>query len=175
MAGRRFYRQETRIPLKTAYLSLGSNLGDRQRNVEDAFDRLEAEGIHITGRSSLYETEPQDFAEQPWFLNVAAACQTSHFPLQLLAILLRIEREGGRVRGTRPKGPRAIDLDILLYGEHVIDTPRLIVPHPRMLQRRFVLEPLLELAPDLRHPVTRQPLRSYLNDVAGQKLRKLPI
>ncbi len=127
----------------------------------------------MESRSSWYETAPQDVEDQPWFLNIAAACRTSYFPLQLLARLLRIEREGGRTRMGRSKGPRTIDLDILLYGEHVIDTPRLTVPHPGLLQRRFVLEPLTEIAPGLRHPVTHRPLASYLIQVKDQPLRKL--
>lgn len=173
MAGRGSRRQAAGGALKTVYLSLGSNLGDRRRNIEDALARLEAEHISVSARSSFYETEPQDVKDQPWFLNLAVACQTTCFPLQLLSILQRLEREGGRRRSTRSKGPRLIDLDILLYGDHVIDTPRLTVPHPRMLARRFVLEPLLEIAPALRHPVTRQPLQRYLRDVADQPLHKL--
>jgi 7,8-dihydro-6-hydroxymethylpterin-pyrophosphokinase len=93
--------------------------------------------------------------------------------LQLLAILQRIEREGGRTRAGRPKGPRLIDIDLLLYGNHVVQMPQLTVPHPHMLERRFVLEPLLEIAPELRHPITKQPLRSHLKSIAGQQLRKL--
>lgn len=174
MAGWRSRRTEIGDALKTVYLSLGSNLGDRRQNIEDALDRLAAERIQVTRRSSFYETEPQDVKEQPWFLNLVAACQTTLFPLQLLAILLRVEREGGRIRGNTPKGPRVIDLDILLYGSRVIESPRLTIPHPRMLQRRFVLEPMLEIAPALRHPATKQPLQIYLRDVAGQQLRKLP-
>jgi 2-amino-4-hydroxy-6-hydroxymethyldihydropteridine diphosphokinase len=135
--------------------------------------RLEGEHVHIIGRSSFYQTEPQDVRDQPWFLNLVAVGETSYFPLQLLAILQRIEHEGGRTRGGRPKGPRLIDLDLLLYGDNVIETPQLTVPHPRMLERRFVLEPLLEIAPDLRHPLAMRPLRSYLKGIAGQRLRKL--
>jgi len=98
------------------------------------------------------------------------ACETRLFPLQLLTALLRIEREIGRVRRL-PRGPRVIDIDILLVGSAVIDTPQLTIPHPRMLERRFVLEPLLEIAPELLHPVTRRPLRDYLSQVKSQKLR----
>jgi 2-amino-4-hydroxy-6-hydroxymethyldihydropteridine diphosphokinase len=123
--------------------------------------------------SSFYETEPQEVTDQPWFLNLVAACETAYFPLQLLAIVERIERAGGRAPRHRPKGPRTIDVDILLYGEAVIDVPQLTVPHPRMLERRFVLEPLLEIAPALRHPVTKQSFRTYLKSVASQQLRRL--
>ena len=145
-------------------------MGERDENIERALALLEREQIHVVVRSSIYETEPQDVAGQPWFLNIAVACETRLFPLQLLTALLRIEREIGRVRRI-PRGPRVIDIDILLIGSAVIDTPRLTIPHPRMLERRFVLEPLLEIAPALLHPVTKRPLRDYLSQVKAQKLR----
>jgi 2-amino-4-hydroxy-6-hydroxymethyldihydropteridine diphosphokinase len=161
--------------VRPAYLSLGSNLGNRQENLERALAALEAESIRVTARSSFYETEPQEVWEQPWFLNLAAACETAYFPAQFLTISQRIERELGRVRepGATPKGPRLIDIDILLYGNVVMQTPRLTIPHPRLPLRRFVLEPLLEIAPDLRHPGTGRYLRDYLRKVQGQQLRKL--
>lgn len=135
---------------------------------------LEAESIRVTARSSFYETEPQEVWEQPWFLNLAVACETMYYPLQFLAISQRIERELGRVRGPglRPKGPRLIDIDILLYGNVVMQNLRLTIPHPRLPVRRFVLEPLVEIAPDLRHPGTGRYLRDYLDKVQGQQLRK---
>jgi len=145
-------------------------MGERDENIERALALLEREQIHVVVRSSIYETEPQDVAGQPWFLNIAVACETRLFPLQLLTALLRIEREIGRVRRL-PRGPRVIDIDILLIGSAVIDTPRLTIPHPRMLERRFVLEPLLEIAPAILHPVTKRPLRDYLSQVRAQKLR----
>ena len=148
-------------------------MGERDENLERALALLEREQIHVVARSSIYETEPQDVAGQPWFLNMAAVCETRFFPLQLLTALLRIEREMGRVRRL-PRGPRIIDIDILLIGSAVIDTPRLAIPHPRMLERRFVLEPLLEIAPELLHPVTKRPLRDYLSQVKTQKLRLKP-
>ena len=160
---------------KKAFLSLGSNVGSREQNIQRALAALERERIRIIGRSSIYETEPQDFPQQPWFLNMAASCETTCFPLQLLAILQRIERELGRVRGTGivRKGPRIIDIDILMFGTVVMSMPQLVIPHPRMLQRRFVLEPLIEMAPDLKHSETKQPLSRYLSSVAAQKVRKL--
>lgn len=159
---------------KQVYLSLGSNLGDREQNLRRAMEALERQGVHIVKRSSLYETEPQDFPHQPWFLNMILECQTRLFPVQLLTVLQRIENELGRVRtGAVRRGPRTIDIDILLFGAAIMDTPRLVIPHPRMFERRFVLEPLLEIAPDLRHPLTREPLRKYCNAVAAQKVRKL--
>ena len=161
------------MPARTAYLSLGSNLGDRQAAIEQAIGALEREGIYVIARSSIYETEPQDVKDQPWFLNLVARCETRCFPLQLLTTLLRIERELGRTR-TRAsrKGPRVIDLDLLLFGNTVMHTPELVLPHPRMLERRFVLEPLVEIAPELRHPETKELFSSYLGQVAGQKVKR---
>jgi 2-amino-4-hydroxy-6-hydroxymethyldihydropteridine diphosphokinase len=157
---------------KTVYLSLGSNLGEREDRLAQALSDLERQDVSIVARSSVYETEPQDIANQPWFLNMAVECRTRAFPLQLMNLLLRVEREIGRVRHANlQRGPRPIDLDILLFGNVVIDTPQLTVPHPRMLQRRFVLEPLLEIAPSLRHPVTREPLRTYLAATLDQQVR----
>ncbi len=160
---------------KTVYLSLGSNLGDREDNLRRACEAIEREHLHILKRSSLYETEPQDVANQRWFVNLVLECQTHCFPLQLLTILQKIERDLGRVRGagTVRKGPRTIDIDILQFGNVLMDTPQLTLPHSRMLERRFVLEPLLEIAPELRHPGTKEPLTKYLSQVARQKVRKL--
>jgi 2-amino-4-hydroxy-6-hydroxymethyldihydropteridine diphosphokinase len=136
---------------KAVYLSLGSNLGDRAQNLERAIAALEREHIHVKRRSSIYETEPRDVAEQPWFLNMVVECETECFPLRLLAVVQRIEREMGRTRhGVPPRGPRLIDIDILLFGTVKMKTEKLEVPHPRMLERRFVLEPLVEIAPGLR-------------------------
>jgi 2-amino-4-hydroxy-6-hydroxymethyldihydropteridine diphosphokinase len=147
-------------------------MGERGENLERALALLEREQIHVIARSSVYETEPQDVAAQPWFLNMAVACETRFFPLQLLTALLRIEREMGRIRRL-PRGPRIIDIDVLLIGSAIINTPRLTIPHPRMLERRFVLEPLLEIAPELVHPIIKRPLRDYLSQVKTQKLRAM--
>ena len=161
------------VPGKVVYLSLGSNLGDRQAHLQRALACLEQDGIRIRRQSSVYETEPQDVAGQPWFLNIAVECEAWLFPLQLLKTLQRIEREAGRVRaGAVRRGPRVIDIDILLFGHAVMDTPQLTIPHPRMTERRFVLEPLLEIAPEIRHPVTKQALRKYLGALVGQKVRE---
>lgn len=162
------------MPLKRAFLSLGSNLGDRQANLERALAALEREQVHIVSKSAVYETEPQDVMDQPWFLNMVVECESRCFPLQLLTVLQRIERELGRVRtGATRSGPRVIDLDILLFGNATVRTPQLTIPHPRMFERRFALEPLLEIAPELRHPQTKEPVSRYLAGVARQKLKKL--
>ena len=158
--------------MKTAWLSLGSNVGDREANLREAMRRLEAEGIHIRRESSLYETEPQDQRDQPWFLNSVVEVETTLFPKQLLGCVRKIEKALGRKR-TVAKGPRTIDIDILLYGSFVIKSAELEIPHARMSERRFVLEPLSELAPELRHPVTRKTMRELLGGVAGQVVRKL--
>ena len=159
---------------KLVYLSLGSNVGDRDQYLAEALQRLEQSGVHITARSSVYETEPQDLKDQPWFLNMVVACETRYFPMQLLNTLQGIERDLGRLRGPGQirRGPRPIDIDILLFANAVIDTPQLTVPHPRMLDRRFVLEPLLEIAPHLKLPYSTQPLRSYLPAIAMQRVKK---
>lgn len=153
---------------KKVYLSLGANLGNRAQNLESAIAALERENIRVTRRSSIYETEPRDVTDQPWFLNMVVECETEYFPLQLLAILQRVEREMGRIRrGAAPRGPRLIDIDILLFGTVKIKTEKLEVPHPRMLERRFVLEPLLEIAPDLREA------RAALEKVKRQIVRRV--
>ncbi len=142
---------------KTAYLSLGSNLGDREQNLRSAIESLGSLG-EITAVSSFYETEPVDVAAQPWFLNCAVALATDKMPRQLLSGVLAIEQAMGR-RRLQPKGPRVIDIDIVLFGQAVVDTAQLTIPHPAMHQRRFVLEPLAEIAPGVRHPVFKRTLR----------------
>ncbi|MBV9083076.1 MAG: 2-amino-4-hydroxy-6-hydroxymethyldihydropteridine diphosphokinase, partial [Acidobacteriaceae bacterium] len=144
-------------------------LGDREENLRRAADSLVTAGIHILKRSSIYETEPRDVTDQPWFLNAAVECETSLFPMQLLRATQRVERAGGRTKeGRRAKGPREIDIDILLYGSTIISTPELSIPHPRMLERRFVLDPLVEIAPDLKLPNSPLALREHLKRLQGQ-------
>jgi 2-amino-4-hydroxy-6-hydroxymethyldihydropteridine diphosphokinase len=161
------------LPQKVTFLALGSNLGDRERNLENALERVEAGGVRVLVRSSIYETAPQEFLDQPWFLNQVLKAETGLFPLQLLRLAQRVEREMGRERGPAaiPKGPRLIDIDILLFGQTVIDTPQLVIPHPAMIERRFVLEPLVEIAPELRHPVTGKLFASLLPWVKSQPIR----
>jgi 2-amino-4-hydroxy-6-hydroxymethyldihydropteridine diphosphokinase len=146
---------------KTVYLSLGSNVGDRAANLEFALQQLSGLG-DVTARSSFYETEPVEFTQQPWFLNCAVALETEHMPKQLMSKLLSLEQDLGRNRrlpNKQPKGPRTIDIDILLFGSSVIETTGLMVPHPAMHERRFVLEPLAEIAPEVRHPVLKRSVR----------------
>jgi 2-amino-4-hydroxy-6-hydroxymethyldihydropteridine diphosphokinase len=120
----------------------------------------------------VYETEPVDYADQGWFLNVVVEAETDLCPSELLAQLAGIESGLGRVR-TTPKGPRTIDIDILLYGNAVVQTAELEIPHPRMAARRFVLAPLADLAPELRHPVTLQTVREMLEAAPAQGMRRV--
>ncbi|GAC1703305.1 MAG: 2-amino-4-hydroxy-6-hydroxymethyldihydropteridine diphosphokinase [Candidatus Acidiferrum sp.] len=133
------------------YLSLGSNIGDRQANLRAALAALESAGVHIIRVSSFYETAPVDLLEQPWFLNCAAEGETKVPPLALIKKLRQIETAMGSSKPV-PRGPRLIDIDILLYGRETIATPELQIPHPRMHLRRFVLVPLAEIASPLKHP-----------------------
>ncbi|MBZ5567575.1 MAG: 2-amino-4-hydroxy-6-hydroxymethyldihydropteridine diphosphokinase [Acidobacteriia bacterium] len=156
---------------KIAYLSLGSNIGDRQANLRRAIERLSELG-EVTAVSSYYETEPVDFLVQPWFLNCALALATDQMPRQFLAALQRIERELGRKR-LQPKGPRVIDLDILLFGSSVVETAQLTIPHPALHERRFVLEPLAEIAPEVRHPVFKRTIRELRDALPpGQRVKR---
>jgi 2-amino-4-hydroxy-6-hydroxymethyldihydropteridine diphosphokinase len=143
------------------YLSLGSNLGDRVANLERAIAALPNVGVNVIRRSSLYETEPVDFLAQPWFLNCVVEGETLLTPLQLLHALQGIERKLGSKK-LIPKGPRIIDLDILFYGASAIHAGEIEIPHPRLGQRRFVLVPLVELDPTLRHPVLHSTVEELL-------------
>jgi 2-amino-4-hydroxy-6-hydroxymethyldihydropteridine diphosphokinase len=139
---------------KTAYLSLGSNIGNREQNLRLAIGELPHAGVAITRVSSFYETEPVDLREQPWFLNCVVEAETHFDPFMLLRALREIETKMGSKKLVA-KGPRLVDMDILLYGSETIDTPELQVPHPRMHQRRFVLVPLVEIAADVVHPTLK--------------------
>ena len=132
------------------YFSLGSNLGDRSAMLRTAIEALVNANIQVRKISSFYETEPVDFLDQPWFLNCVVEAETSLSPQELLRVLRQIESLLGSKKEFA-KGPRLLDMDILLYGEETIDLPELQIPHPRMLQRKFVLAPLAEIAPRLKH------------------------
>jgi len=148
---------------KQVYLSLGSNRGDRLANLRAALDRMAAAGIEVRRVSSFYRTEPVGFAAQAWFVNCVAEVGTNLMPLQLLKTLKSIERELGRRPGIS-NGPRPIDIDILLYENAVVRSATLTIPHPRLGERRFVLFPLRELAPHVRHPVAKRTVLEMLQD-----------
>lgn len=157
------------------YLSLGSNIGDREANLRDAIRRIGALGT-VSKASSLYETEPVEFTEQPQFLNCTVELDTELSAHDLMRELLGIERALGRDREhAQPKGPRTIDIDILLYGDSVIDEPGLKIPHPAMHQRRFVLAPLAEIEPEAIHPVLERSVGELLDELPADagKVRKI--
>jgi 2-amino-4-hydroxy-6-hydroxymethyldihydropteridine diphosphokinase len=158
--------------LKPVYLSLGSNVGDRAANLRTALTLLEAIG-KVIAVSSFYETEPIELTAQPWFLNCAAKLETERMPKQLIKNILDLEREMGRQRQQK-KGPRNIDIDILLFGTSIIEMQGLTVPHPALHERRFVLEPLAEIAPEVRHPVFKRTIRELRDALPpGQAVRKI--
>lgn len=157
---------------KIVYLSLGSNLGDPAANLQTAIDRLASLG-EVVEVSSLYETEPVEVTAQPWFLNCVVKLDTEKMPRQLIAGILALEQGMGRQRKQK-KGPRIIDIDLLLFGTSIIEIPSLTVPHSKMHQRRFVLEPLAEIAPHARHPVFRRTVRELRDALPpGQAVKKV--
>lgn len=153
--------------MATAYLSLGSNLGDRLRLIQEAVAALTVEAGPVTTLSSLYETEPWGFSSPHRFLNVALALETTLSPETLLAVTQHIERDLGRTHKSVDGryADRTIDIDLLFVGDAVLDTPALTLPHPRLHLRRFVLEPLCEIAPDLCHPLLRKSVSRLLAEL----------
>ena len=153
----------------TVYLSLGSNVGEREANLRAAIAALTGAGVRLVKVSSFYETEPVDFVEQAWFLNCVVEGETETSAEELLRALREIEAQMGS-RKLVAKGPRLIDIDILLYGQETIDTPVLQVPHPRMHLRRFVLVPLAEIAPQAVHPGLNKIVKQMLEETSDSSM-----
>jgi 2-amino-4-hydroxy-6-hydroxymethyldihydropteridine diphosphokinase len=158
--------------MKIAYLGLGSNMGDREANLARARELLVSDRLIVKRASAIYETAPRDVVDQADFMNQVIEVETDLFPRQLLDRAKQVERKMGRVV-VQVKGPRVIDVDILLYGNVVVSGPGLDIPHPGIPERRFVLEPLVELAPGLRHPVTKRTVRQMLKGVSAQSVRRV--
>jgi 2-amino-4-hydroxy-6-hydroxymethyldihydropteridine diphosphokinase len=155
------------------YLSLGSNLGDRRRHLSEARRLLQKAGVKIIKESSIYETEPVDYTEQPWFYNQVLEVEARLNPMTMLALVKDIELRMKR-KPTVDKGPRTIDIDILLAEKNVVQTQKLIIPHPRMSFRNFVMIPLAEIAPDFIHPLLHQPISTLAQQTGDQaEVRKV--
>ena len=145
------------------FLSLGSNLGDREKNLGDACSQLEKAHIKVLRSSSIYETQPVDYPSQAWFLNQMLEVSSELLPDDLLVVIKTIEIKLGRLRSV-PKGPRKIDIDIILAGDLIQQTPRLKIPHPQMHKRNFVLLPLREIDPTIVHPILKKNIKSLVKD-----------
>ena len=151
----------------TVYLGLGSNMGERQENLDKAVDFL-SQRLQVAKVSSVYDTAPVGDIEQPRFLNLVCQAYTRLAPKELLVVVKGVESKLGRKPG-KPDAPRPMDIDILFYGDKVIKTPELIIPHPRLAERAFVLIPLNEIAPDLVHPVSGETIKELLKGISGEQ------
>ena len=161
--------------MKIVYLGIGSNIGDREQMLQSALERLQSPDLSIKRVSSVYETEPMYVKEQRQFLNLVVEAETELFPMMLLSRVQKVEQSLARKRSGPPNGPRTIDIDILFYGGFTVHSAKLEIPHPRLHERRFVLAPMAELAPDFRHPRLRKTIRELLAAVEGQMVRKIDI
>ncbi len=160
------------------YISIGSNMGEKLENCQEGLELIEACGAaKLIAVSDFYKTEPVDYLDQDWFVNAAALVETELLPHDFLKILKKIESDAGRQKKGIRFGPRILDMDILLYGDLVLDTPLLVIPHPRMDKRRFVLGPLCDIDPFVIHPVLKKSMRELLEALEdkGQKIISLNI
>jgi len=155
----------------TAYIGLGANLGDREASIKEALSELARSDCRLVLVSSIYETAPMGFSDQPDFLNAVAEIETDLEPRELLDVLGRIERRIGREE-TFKWGPRIIDLDILLYGDQILAEDNLEIPHPEMQHRAFVLTPLAEIAPEVKHPVLGLTAREMSAEIGAEGVRR---
>jgi len=152
--------------LSTAYIAVGSNLGDKQKNCARGIDALDQiREIKVTARAGIYKTAPVDYTDQDWFVNTAVRIETSLSPDDLLIRLKQIERNTGRDKGGIRFGPRVLDLDIIFYDKLVLRTAALDIPHPRMHKRRFVLRPICDIDPTVMHPTLKMPVKSLLEAI----------
>jgi len=157
------------LPVNTAYISTGSNMGEKQDNCRRALAALNrTDTVTVESISRFYLTEPMEYSDQPWFVNAAAKIRTSLAPVDLLAVLKSFETKYGRADGGIRFGPRPLDFDIIFYNDLIIETEQLIVPHPRMQNREFVLRPISDLAPELIHPVYNKSIRQMLDELSIQ-------
>lgn len=159
-----------------AYISIGSNLGQKDENCRSGIAALIRSGrARLVDQSPLYQTEPVDYLDQDWFVNCVIKIETDLDPLNLLSILKSVEQSAGRVKDTIRFGPRILDMDIILFDDLVMRAPTLTVPHPRMHKRRFVLKPMCDIDPDVLHPVLKRTMDSLLRDLdeKGQRIVEL--
>jgi len=151
------------LDLHIAYISAGSNMGDRLQNCRKGIEALTESGnSRILAQSCIYKTEPVDYEDQDWFINMMVKLETAHDPFQLLDHIEHIQRAAGRIQDPIRFGPRILDLDIILYDDRIIDSERLVVPHPRMHKRCFVLKPICDIDPKIVHPVLKKEMRDLL-------------
>jgi 2-amino-4-hydroxy-6-hydroxymethyldihydropteridine diphosphokinase len=160
--------------MHTIFLALGTNIADKKKHIEDAISLLEEE-VHVIVRAPIYESKPVGFAEQENFYNTVLKGQTNLSPEKLLLFVKKIEKKIGRVERFR-NGPREIDIDILLYDDLVLNTEHLIIPHPRMQERDFVLQPLADINPEIKHPIVQKTIKDLFHEIPTQEkaiLRKV--
>jgi 2-amino-4-hydroxy-6-hydroxymethyldihydropteridine diphosphokinase len=158
------------LDLHIAYISAGSNMGDRPQNCRKGIEALTTTGnSRILAQSLIYKTEPVDYKNQDWFINMMVKLETAHDPFELLDHIEHIQRGAGRIQDPIRFGPRILDLDIILYDDCIIDSDRLVVPHPRMHKRRFVLKPICDIDPAIIHPVLKQEMQILLKRLGEEE------